>query len=245
MGELEGTQANVEVAEFTQETEETKQTEQKVESTVDDITKTPEFRRELDKALGKGLESMNKQLSQRDKALAAKNTELEEFKKTSSAQIEDLQSDLEDVRNEHKEALKALDDPDIKDAYTNRTTLKKREREAARREQVAEDKLHKAEMLIFQQGLEAKAKILHEETGIPVKELEGCKTEDEMEVKSLRYKLTHSDEKKVEAPKEEEPPKFNSGASSSGGGMPERLTSEQLEKMTPEQYAKWSANRYK
>ena len=235
-----------EVAEPTQDIEGEKQTEQQDTSTVEDITKTEVFRKALDKALGKGLESINRQLSERDKSLTAKNAELEEAKKTSERQLEDLQGELEDMRSEHQEALKALDDDDVKKSYTDRGTLRKREREAARREKDAEDKLGKAEKLVYNQGLEAKAKVLHEETGIPVKELNECQTEDEMEVKALRYRLTHPEEKKAEEPKkEDESPKFDSGASSGSGGMPERPTAEQLERMSPEQYAKWAKERYK
>lgn len=220
LDELEGAKAlEVEVSEPTLEKEAVKQTEPKKEPTVGKTYTDEEFRHELDKALGKGLESINRQLSQRNKDLTAKNTELEEFKKTSSRQLEDLQADLEDIKSEHQEAIKAVDDPDIKTAYTDRATLKKREREAARREKDAEDKLYKAELLVFQQGLEAKAKILHEETGIPIKELEDCKTEDEMEVKALRYRLTHPDGKGSENPDEKgEHPEFDSGGGSGGRG---------------------------
>ena len=200
---------------------------------------------ELDKALGKGLESINKQLSLRDKALAAAKTELEEVRSTSTAQIEDLKSDLEDTQDEHRQALKALDDPDIKTSYTDRSAMRKREREAARREKTAEDKLHKAEKLVYQQGLEAKAKVLHEETGIPLKELSDCKTDDEMEVKSLRYQISHPDGKKAEEPQGKEEQKFDSGASSGSGGMPEHPTVEQMENWSDAQFAKWAASRYK
>jgi len=167
---------------------------------------------EHDKALGKGLESMNKQLSLRDKALAAKTIELEELRATSTAKIEDLQANFEDAQEEHRQALKAMDDPDIKASYTDRTAMRKREREADRREKDAGTKLEKAEKLVYQQGLEAKAKVLHEETGIPLKELDECKTDDEMEVKSLRYQISHPNEKKQE---EEQ---FDSGQQGGGGG---------------------------
>jgi len=222
--ELEGAKVpEAEVAEPTQEEGE-KQTTPKEKPTVGK-TYTQE---ELDKAVGKGLDSINRQLSEKAKALAAKDAELAEFKKTSSRQLEDLQADFEDMRKEHDEALKAVDDPDIKTSYTDRATLRKREREASRREKDAEDKLYKAEMLIFQQGLEAKAKILHEETGIPVKELEDCKTEDEMEVKSLRYRLTHPDGEKAKDADDEKPPKFDSGLSSGKGDLSGLSTEDRL-----------------
>jgi len=222
---LEGATApEAEVVETTQGTEEEKQTEPKEESTVE-RTYT---QKELDKALGKGLETMNRQLSERDKAIAATKAELEAIKKTSSRQVADLQSDIEDLKSEHDQAIRALDDPDIKTSYTDRVALKKKEREAARKLEDATDKLTKAEELVYKQGLEAKAKILHEETGIPVKEINDCLTEDEMEVKALRYQLTHPTEGKTEDEDEDKSPKFDSGLSSgkadlSGLSQEERL----------------------
>jgi len=209
--ELEGAKdPQVEVVEPTQETEVGNQTKPEAQPTVGK-TYTQE---ELDKAVGKGLESINRQLSEKNKALSAKEAELEEAKKTSTRQLEDLQGELEDIRAEHLEAIKALDDDDVKKSYTDRATLRKREREAARREKDAEDKLYKAEMLVFKQGLEAKAKILHEETGIPIKELDECQTEDEMEVKALRYRLTHPEGEKAKDDDDDKSPKFDSGLSS-------------------------------
>uniref|UniRef100_A0A6M3IPD3 Scaffolding protein n=1 Tax=viral metagenome TaxID=1070528 RepID=A0A6M3IPD3_9ZZZZ len=208
---LEGATApEAEVVKTTQGTEEEKQTEPKEESTVE-RTYT---QKELDKALGKGLESINRQLSEKNKALAAKEAELEETRKTSTRKLEDLQGELEDIRDEHQQAIKALDDDDVKKSYTDRATLRKREREAARREKDAEDKLSKAETLVYKQGLEAKAKLLHEETGIPVKELVECETESEMEVKALRYQLTHPTGEKAKDDGEDKSPKFDSGLSS-------------------------------
>jgi len=229
MVELKGAKApEAEVVDLTQGTEEVKQTEPKEEPTVEKTYTEKEFRHELDKALGKGLESINRQLSERDKAIAAKTTELEEFKKTSSRKLEDLQADLEDMKSEHQDAIKALDDPDIKATYADRVTLRKREREAARREKDAEEKLTKAETLVYKQGLEAKAKLLHEETGIPVKDLGECQTEDEMEVKALRYRISHPSEEKAEDEDEDKASKFDSGLSSgkadlSGLSSEERL----------------------
>ena len=237
MAELEGAETKVEVVESTSEEKGAEPTTPKAEPTVGKTYTEKDFRHELDKALGKGLESINKQLSLREKALVAKSAELEEFKSTSSAKLEDLKDELEDTRKEHDQALKTLNDSDVREAYMDRATLRKREREAARRETDAENKLKKAEKLIHNQGLEAKAKILHEETGIPLKEIAECETEADMEVKSLRYKLSHPDEKETEKPQETETPKFDSGTSSGGGGKP---TMQQMENWTDEQYAEWA-----
>jgi len=229
--ELEGVKdPQAEVAESTIE-EGTTPTTPKGEPTVEKTYTQSEH----DKALGKGLESMNKQLSLRDKALAAATTELEELRATSTAKLEDLQGTLEDAQDEHRQALKAMDDPDIKASYTDRTAMRKREREADRREKTAEDKLHKAETLVYKQGLEAKAKILHEETGIPLKELDECKTDDEMEVKSLRYQISHPDGEKAEKPQEDEP-KFDSGQQ--GGGSSKDLNNLSRKQLYSEAYSK-------
>jgi len=228
-----------EVAKSTPETEGVELTQAEGEPTVGKTYTQKDF----DKALGKGLESTNRLLSLRDKAITAKTAELEELKSTLSAQIEDLKAELGDSQDEHREALKALDDPDIKTSYTDRIVLKKREREAARQEKTATDKLYKAEKLVHSQGLEAKAKVLHEETGVPLEDLKGCETDDEMEVKALRYQVTKAIEQKP--PQEQEEEKFLSGASSGSGGMPTHPTVEQMEKWTPEQFAKWAESRYK
>ena len=225
MGKLEGAQVpEVEVENLTPKQEAEKPTEPKEKPTVEKTY----TQRDFDKAVSKGLESITRQLSERDTAIAAKTAELEEFKKTSSRKLEDLQDSLEDMKSEHQDAIKALDDPDIKTSYTDRVTLRKREREAARREKDAEDKLTKAETLVYKQGLEAKAKLLHEETGIPVKDLGECQTEDEMEVKALRYRISHPSEEKAEDEDEDKASKFDSGLSSgkadlSGLSSEERL----------------------
>jgi len=219
------------------------------EPTVGKTYTETEFRHELDKALGKGLESLNRLLSKRDKDITAKSAEIEDLKSTTSGRIDDLLAELEDTRREHQQALQAVDDPDVKKSYSDRVTLAKREREAARREKDAEAKLYKAEMLVHTVGLEAKAKALHDETGVPIKELSDCNTEDEMEVKALRYQVANAISGKQpqskETPSKGEKPKFDSGASSGSGGLPEHPTPEQMEKWTPEQYAKWAERRYK
>ena len=212
MGELEGVKdPQAEVVESTPQ-EGAEPTTPKGEPTVEKTYTQSEH----DKALGKGLESMNKQLSLRDKALAAATTELEELRSTSAAKLEDLQSDLADTQEEHRQALKAIDDPDIKTSYTDRTAMKKREREADRREKTAESKLLKAEKLVRSQGLEVKAIALNKETGIPLKELADCDSEDAMEVMSLRYQMANPPKKPE--PQEKEGPEFDSGQQGGGGG---------------------------
>ena len=242
MMELEG--AEVLQAEEVEPTlkEGAKPTPPEGEPTVEKTYTEKEFRHEVDKAVGKGLESTNRQLSLRKKEVETAKAELEEYKSTTSAQIDDLRAEHEDRIREHEEALRAVDDETIKKSYTDRISLAKREREAARKEKTASDKLFKAETLVHQTGLEAEAKILSEETGIPIKDLEDCNTKDEMQVKALRYQLKQPAKEK---PQETEEPKFDSGTSSGSGGMPEHPTIEQMEKWTPDQFAKWAESRYK
>ena len=251
---LEGVKSlQIEGAETTPEKEEIKPTPPKGEPTVEKTYTEKEFRAELDRALGKGLESTNRQLSLQKKEVATAKAALEEYKATTTAQLDDLRAELEDRAREHAEALKAVDDDTIRKSYTDRTALAKREREAARREKVIEDKLYKAEMLVHNTGLEKLAGIKvkeFKEAGYDTKdlekELEGCNTEDEIEIASLRYQLSRAPGKKAESQKEgeEETPKFLGGAPSGGGGMPEHPTVEQMEKWTDEQFAKWAAKRY-
>lgn len=213
------------------------------ESTVGRSYTEEEFRRELDKALGKGLESTNKQLSkhrQEAKASQAKNEEHE-------ATIAALNAELEDLRKEQEELASSQfeNDPEARQAYVNRRNIAEERRKLAREKAETERKLYQAEKLVFQSGLEKKADQLVKETGIDRGDLEDCNTEDEMEVKALRHQVKMATQQKPSGSKEPEKSEFDSDASSDSGGMPEHPTPEQLEKISLEQFAKWAERRYK
>jgi len=245
--ELEGESPQVEGAEPTPGMEGAEPTQPQGDATVGKTYTEKDFRRALDTALGKGLESTNKQLSLRKKEAEAAKVELAEYKATATTQLEDLRAELEERAREHDEALRAAEDDTIRKSYTDRTALAKKEREATRREKAAEEKLYKAERLVYVAGMEkladSKVKELKEagyDTQELQKQLEDCNTEDEIEIVALRYQLSRM-------PKKTEPqglPKFDSGASSGAGGLPEHPTTEQMERWTPEQYAKWANKRY-
>jgi len=237
---LEGKEPQVEGAEPTPEQEGAEPTKPEGDTTVGKTYTEAEFRKELDKALGKGLESTNRQLSLRKKETDAAKAELEEYKATTTAQLDDLRADLEDRIREHEEALKAVDDETIRKSYTDRVALNKKERGTARREKDAEAKLLKAEKLVFEAGLEkladSKVKELKElgyDTKDLVKALEDCKNEYEIENTALRYQLTRTPKKVEPQKEEEETPKFDSGRSGSGSS---EISAEWAEKASMEDY---------
>jgi len=218
---LEGKEPKVEGIESTPKQEGADSTQPKGETTVD-ITKTDEFRRELDKALGKALESTNRQLSLRKKETDDAKSETEELRSTTTAQLDELHAELEDRIRAHDEALEAVDDDTIRKSYTDRISLSKKEREADRREKTAEERLKKAEKLVYDTGLEkladGKMKDLRKE-GYDVseellKEIEGCENEYEIEIATLKYRISNVPAEKKEPQEKED--KFDSGIGSGG-----------------------------
>lgn len=234
---LEGANPQVEGAEQLSEKEGAKPTQPQGESTVERTYTAEELRREIDKALGKGLESTNKTFS---KQLSQQKQEMEAIKAKSEAletEIEDKRIEAEDRAREHEEALKALDDDTIKKTYIDRVTLAKRERDAAKKEKAANDALLKAETLVFKSGLEklatSKAKELKQEgydTEDLEKELESCDNEYEIEIATLKYKASRTPKKPGDV--EEDSPKFDSGRSS-GKGKGRKPTFEELQASHP------------
>lgn len=204
--DLEQKEPGAEQVPPTTEKEREEPTEQEVKSTVSKIEETPEFRR----ALGKSTESLNKQLSLRDSETRAAKAEADRFKAESAtrqAQIEVLQTEIE-------EAL--AEDPERRQAYISRIKGLERAQKIAEKEAKAEEKDYKAEVKLWQAAMGLKARELADEIpGLNVKELlETCKTEEEMEVKALRFRLAKGEEEsKAEKVKT---PKIDSGLSSGG-----------------------------
>lgn len=234
--DLEGEKTLQEGGESTPAKEEKEPTLEKEKPTVS-ITETPEFRKALDKALGKGLESTNRQLSLQRQAAEAAKAEAEEHKANVSA----IEAELQDLQRQHDELVEQqfADDPEARRAYTDRRAIADERRKLAKKTAEVERKLYEAEKLAWSVSMARKADTLVKETGIDPKELEDCQTEEEMEVKALRFKLTKEPEKEAD-----KTPKFDSGVSS-GGGMPTHPTIEQLDKMSPAQYAEWYKSRKK
>ena len=187
--DLEGTKPQVEGA---------KPTQAKVESTIRTYTQ-----KELDEAVGKGVSSIQRQLSQRDaetKAGKAQADAQKAVENTLNEQISDLERRLE-----------AHYDPDELKLYRvelreKRATLK--EAELRRREE--EDKAEKIGWLYVTE-MEAKKKELQTQYQAPDDILEACISIEQMEKIAKAFP-------EVGAVRVEKTPKFDSGVSS-GGGM--------------------------
>jgi len=178
------------------------------------ITETPEFKTALDKAVGKGVSSIQSQLSTQKQATEAAKDAEEEAKANTSileAEIQDLKKQQDDLA-----ALQFADDPAAMTAFKDRRAIADERRELAKKTAIAERKLGEAEKLAWSAGMARKADALVLETGIDIKELEKCQTEDEMEVVALRFEKTKEPEKKEPV----KAPKFDKAITSPGGEMP-------------------------
>ena len=121
METLEGVKSQVEVVEPTPK-EEAEPTPLKVEPTVK-IQDTKEFRAELDKAVGKGLSTINKQLS-------TQKTEAEKASKmvkTAEAERQAIQTELDRLTE-----LQFAEDPEARKAFLDRKTITDGQRQLAK-----------------------------------------------------------------------------------------------------------------
>jgi len=231
--DLEGEEPKVEEVEPTSEEKEVEPTTPKVEPTIRTYTQ-----KELDEAVGKGRASTQSQLSLSQASAKKFEAIAEEHK----ASVEALETERQDIQTQLDELVtkQFAEDPEARQAYVDRRGIAEEKRKLAKEKTVVEKKLYDAEKLAWSAGMSRKADMLVKETGIDAKELEACQTEEEMEVKALRFQLEK--EPKKEEPKEE--PKFDKGVSSVGGKVV-HPTTEQLDAMSPEKYAEWAAERYK
>jgi len=197
------------------------------------ITETPEFRRELDKALGKSTESINRQFNLQKKAADAAKADSEAAK----ASIRAAEAQIEELQKAHDELAAArFDDPDEKQRYlkfiNDKRSIAEEKKQVAKERAEAENKLLEAEKLTWSVIMAKKSNELVKETGIDSKELEDCQTEAEMEAKAYKYKLSAVKEPEVTQ-------KFDSGVSS--GGSTRVFTRQQLDQLASlsiEEYAK-------
>jgi len=197
-----------------------KPTEPKEESTVPKTYTEEDFRREVDKGVSKGIRTLEQQVSAERKATATAKAEAEAARVEGEARL----AHIEALKREVEEALD--EDPDRKKAYINRLANLEREQKVANREAAAA-RMEKAAATKAQElEMAMAARELMEETGIPLKELEGCETKAEMKIKALEYKLANQPEI------EKAPQKFDSATSTgSGGGIPTDMV----------QFRKWIA----
>lgn len=230
MDDLEGAEPKVEEVEPTTEKKEVEPTTPKAEPTIRTYTQ-----KELDEAVGKGRATTQSQLSLSQAKTKKVEAEVEEHK----ASVEAIEAELQDLQGRHDELVgkQFAEDPEARQAYVDRRAIAEERRKLAQDKKATEKKLYDAEKLAWSAGMARKADALVGETGIDASELEACQTEEEMEVKAVRFLLAKEPEKK-------EPPKFDKGIPS-GSGTPAHPTTEELDKMTPEQYAEWAKERYK
>ena len=169
-------------------------------------TKPTEKGEDFQRAVSKGLEKMQRQLDlQKAEAnkYKAEATKHEAAQKHSQAYIESLKKEMEKLSS-------SIDDEDVRKAYVSSISSVEREMKIAEREADAESKLYEAEKLAWSARMSQKARELHDETGIEVGELENCQTEEEMEVKALRFSI-------AKPQGEGKTPKFDSNLPTGGG----------------------------
>ena len=177
---------------------------------------------DFQRAVSKGLESIQRQLDLRN----AEAKKAESQVKSKEADLKALQEDLTELQK-----LK-LDDPELMETYTSRKAIRDAQREVDKAKAELEDQRYEAEMQQWKARMDARAIELVKETGIDINEFVGCHTEEEMEVKALRWEKA----RKVSAKEEEKPPKFDSGMRSGGGGA--KSDEERLKERYPAMFPK-------
>jgi len=185
---------------------------------------------DFQRAVSKGLESIQRQLDLRN----AETRKAESQLKSKEADLKAAQEDLAELKD-----LK-LDDPEFRETYTSKKAIRDAQREVDRAKAELEDQRYEAEMQQWKVRMDAKAIELAKETGIDINEFVGCHTEEELEVKALRWEKANKPAKKEEV----KPPKFDTGISS-GATITAHPSIGQLEKMTPKEYAEWYKARQK
>jgi len=177
------------------------------------INETPEFKEALIEA--------QKGWDRRIASLKAESDKAKVDAQAAKAEYESAKADLDALKVEHDETVsKAFgDDPDARQAYLDRKATNDAKREVLRYKAEAERKLAEAERMVWSVNMARKAQSLHQETGVPVEELEECTSLEAMEVKALRFQLKQP--AKVETSvKPPEPPVTppDSGISTGKGG---------------------------
>lgn len=204
--------------------------EKKAEGTSEE-TKKPTLKTYTEVEFKKAQSSWDKQiaLSKAEAKKAGTRAEKSETeKKRSEAYVQSLKEEM--VR-----LAESVEDPEVRKTYTSRIAALEREAGITKRESDAEAKLYEAEQLAWSAGMAQKASEVVRETGIDIKELEECQTQEEMVVKGLRYQL---DNPKEEA-KPEEKSEFDSGTSTLGGGT--GFSMEQINKMSVKEFSEKEA----
>jgi len=160
-------------------------------------TQTYKDEADFQKAVSKGLESITRQLDLQKLEAQKAQAELKSKEADLQAALGDL-AELEKLN---------LEDPEVRDAYTSKKAFRERERAVAKAEAAIEAQRLKVELSAWKARMDTKALELSKETGIDINDFVGSQTEEEMEVRALRFKLN----------KAKEPPKFVTPGRGVGG----------------------------
>jgi len=219
--------------------EEVKPTEPKVESTVR-VEDTPEFRSALDKALGKGLESTNRQLSLKN-AEAARATAEAELHKATLARIEEEKKEI--LAERDRLAQENMTPEELK-GYRHTMALEERERKARLRDAEQARKDAELEDKAFRLTQVEIALEIQKEYKVPNSVLQICTSEQQMRDIAQAFPKVASEEPIEEV----KTPKFDSGQSSgSSDGIPLDITkfNQWLDSIPIEEYNKNYASKVK
>jgi len=179
--DLEGATPQVEVENPTPD-EGVKPTPPVVEPTIRTYTQ-----KELDEAVGKGLSSVQSQLSL-SKAEARKvQAEAEKHEAT----VKVMETELKSLREEYDRSVEQqfADDPEARKAFLDRRAIADSQRKLAWEKTELEHKLYDVELRDWRYEMDKRANELVAETGIDINEFAGSKTKEEMEVKALRFQI--------------------------------------------------------
>jgi len=146
------------------------------------------------------------------------------------------EAELVAIQREHEDML--TDDPEKRQAYSDRRAIARAKADLARKEAELQRKDYEAEQKIQSAALAVKAVEVSRETGIPISELENCSTEAGMENAGLKFQLAKIEEKGTETP----PPVIDSAVSSATGGA--EWSMEKIREMskTPKGLAEFTKN---
>ncbi len=188
------------------------------------ITETEEFQKALQKAVSKGLESVDKQLSIRVAESKTAKAEAEMLKSTMAKYEADLK-ELQDERDRLTEERFA-DDPVALKGYRDSRSISVREKKAQLREE--ELKLKEAELEGLRWAIEMhkEADAVQKQYKVPREVLEMCQSKEQMLAIAKAFPEVEAEKK------EEKTPKFDSGVSSGSGG---KLTPEMVARMSPDE----------
>ncbi len=190
------------------------------------ITETEEFKKAVSKAVSKGLESVDKQLSIRVAESKTAKAEAEMLKSTMAKYEADLK-ELQDERDRLAEERFA-EDPTALKGYKDSRAIATREKKAQLREEQLRLKEAELEGLRWAIEMHKEADEIQKQYKVPREVLEVCSSKEQMSAIAKAF----PEVEKVEEKKEEKTPKFDSGVSSGSGG---KLTPEMVAKMSPDE----------